>query len=291
MKNKTLKELRELAKARGLKGYSKLTKEELVHQLDRGKPAGASGERAAKAPKETRRKPKTEKSPVAAAQPPAAASARATGPAGAGTPFASGEERVEQAKYALRPNGRPAMPPAADLDENIDQLPPLTEPLVGLLPQKPGILHAYWALPPREGRERGDYKLRLCRTTGQALEVHEEVEVRTERGHWYFHVSAPSGDAGMLVQLGYYRDGEFVTARGRSIARLPTLYASARTDERWWVDEGQFLAMYLRAGGFVTPARRFGWAASAGSPAGASQSSDQQLAWPGGVSSPSKTNS
>ena len=164
-------------------------------------------------------------------------------------------------------------------------LPILGEPVVCLLPQKPGVLHAYWILPPGTGDERVEYKLRLCHAEGEAINVSEEVPVQGHRGNWYFHVAEAANTAAMLVQLGYYREGRFVSARGRSVARLPSLYASTRTDERWWVSEADFMRMYLRAGGFVTASRRFGWNASIGSPGQAPATPQESLAWPGGISS------
>lgn len=298
MTGKTLKELRELAKAHGLRGYSKLTKEELAAALAQKKSAGAAvptKTAADAAPSATKQAPrrtpavKVESATAAkagtAAKPASTASAPSDVriPTPAATRYGSAEELVEGAKYALRPNGS-TVPPAADLGEDIDRLPPLLEPVVCLLPQKPGILHAYWVLPAGE-TANGDYKLRLCRAANEALDVREEVPVRADTGSWYFHVDEQSRDDGLVVQLGYYRDGAFHSARGRSIARLPNLYASARTDERWWVQEQAFMQMYLRAGGFVTAAQGFGWAASIGSPGAAAQPSEQHLVWPGGVSS------
>lgn len=299
MKDKTLKELRELAKARGLRGYSKLGKDELAGALAGKKSEGATAAKSttaaapAAANKAPRRSPAVGRETAAksasaeTARPPAPARADTARAPSATTPltgrYASAEELVEGAKYALRPNG--GTPPlAADLGEDIDRLPTLAEPVVCLLPQKPGILHAYWVLPAGETAS-GEYKLRLCRTGPEALAVCEEIPVRGDSGSWYFHVDEQPGDGGLLVQLGYYRDGVFRSARGRSIARLPNLYASARTDERWWVREQDFLQMYLRAGGFVTAGHRFAWAGSIGSPGAAAPPAEQRLVWPGGVSS------
>jgi Rho termination factor, N-terminal domain len=293
LQGKTLKELQALAKSRGLKRYSGLTKQQLLRLLTassiettptaRRTQKARSGKNAeAEPPKPTQPRPTAR---PASAPPPtvAATPGSAASPAGE---TGAGEEWVERSKYVSRANGRAPSETFADLGEDIDRLPTLSEPLVCLLSQKPGVLHAYWVLPPEQTGERTDYRLRLCRATGAAVDVCEEVAISARQGNWYFHV-ADARD--WQVQLGYYRDGRFVAARGRSVAQLPSLYASTRTDERWWISEADFMRMYLRAGGFVTANRRFGWNASIGSPAGAgAPGPTERLAWPGGVSSQPK---
>jgi len=289
LKNKTLKELRALAKARGLRGYSKLTKDELAVRLEAHSSAAAStraeaGRRPrAKARSGAERQIK-KAAPDAAPAPDTTGGSEAVAMQPPASSYPSAEQTVEEAKYALHPSGV-SLARAGDLDEEIDRLPAPTHPLVCLLPQKPGVLYAYWVLPPAAEAERPDYKLRLCRGSGETLHVLEEVPVRTERGGWYFHVGEQSLDEGVVVQLGFYRDGKFHNARGRSLASLPSRYAATRVDERWWVPEADFAQMYLRAGGFMTPARRFAWAGSIGSPGAAPPGPEQHLAWPGGVSS------
>jgi len=60
------------------------------------------------------------------------------------------EQRVESAKYAFAPPGTNVQEPtyAADLGEDIERLPEIRESVLCLLPQKPGVLHGYWVLPP-----------------------------------------------------------------------------------------------------------------------------------------------
>jgi hypothetical protein len=294
LKSKTLKELRALAKARSLKGYSKLTKEQLLRLLAR--PAPQSSTTTSRTKKARAQKPaattaaeatpeqavpvtsETKPSPVPTAEAPPAASPEAV-------QFAATEEWVERTKYASRPNGGAVFESGPDLGEDIDRLPTLKEPMVCLLSQKPGVLYAYWVLPPDDAGEHVDYKLRLCRIEGGSVNLREEIPVQGPHGGWYFHVPESDDSIGTQIQLGYYRDGQFVSARGRSIAQLPSLYASTRTDERWWVSEADFMRMYLRAGGFVAPGDRYAWNASIGSPGGGPSAPGEHLAWPGGVSS------
>ncbi len=303
MASKTLKELRALARTRGLKGYSKLTRDELERLLagtaaPRKKVADVSRQ-AAPAKKTARAKSESTGATSAttrpARKPKPAATPRAVtpsvAPVAAGEPDAapasSPEERVESAKYAMVMPGT-VEPPlvSTDLAEDIDQLPPVTEPTLCLLPQKPGIMHGYWVIPPGSTPKPEALKLRLGRVVGDAYEILDEIALPRERGHWYFHLDEMADVGVVYLQLGYYEpDGRFVTATRRGIARIPNLYASEHTDRLWWVSDEQFRAMYVRAGGFLQGAR-LGWAASISSPGAASRApSSERLAWPGGVSS------
>lgn len=292
MKSKTVKALRALAKQRGLKGYSKLSKDELVQRLQ--STAAAEGT-AVEEPGETA--PQGEDATTFAAEPPSAPSPSEPGYAGveptwweptaeaaSAARYASDEERVEGAKYALAPTRVPATAELTDLGEDIDRLPPVREPVLCLLPQKPGILHAYWAVPADRGVGQ-NLKLRLCRGGGAQLDVWEEVTLPAASGTWYFHVPESWHDREVELQLGYYREGQFVSAIPRGVARVPSLYASVTTDRQWWIGEEDFRRQYLRAGGFEA-GRTYGWAASIGSPgAPPPEAGPERLGWPGGVSS------
>lgn len=281
MTEKTLKELRAQARALGLSGYSKLTKAQLLKLLEKSryKSSGTGMHRlrnqgrkvpsavprdtkpvpqhATKRPaKAVTRAPAKKKAERASAHPEPATTLQPLRESPAGT-----EEWIEAAKYALTTAG---MPPGerrlADLLEDINRLPTVRNPQLGLLPQKPGVLHAYWALPV--GADVTRTHLRLCRLDATTVEILEEVALPAALGHWYFHVPE-SGDAGAwCVHLGQYdAHGNFVSSFERAIARLPTLYAEARPDWQWWVSEARFRAMYLRAGG-VARGHRLGWPGS-----------------------------
>ena len=201
--------------------------------------------------------------------------------------FSGQEERVENAKYATILNG--GVSPAytfSDLGEDIDNLPPVSEPMLCLLPQKPGVLHGYWVLPPNSTANLSLLKLRLGRVAGDTLEIIQEFALSHARGRRYFHLDEAENVGAVYLQLGYYQaDGQFVTAIRRGIARIPSLYSSQITDRLWWVNDEQFRAMYLRAGGFLR-GPRLGWSASISSPGGARSVSSDRLAWPGNISSP-----
>ena len=313
MTTKTLTELRAQARARGLKGYSKISRSELERLLtasDSPKPASAKKPKKAPSVKKTSAtKSKAARTPAKSAltrgnKKPAATRAQTTAPAAvppAPVPqweWASDisrqsteEERVESAKYATALPGS-AVPPAvtaADLDEDIDNLPPVTEATLCLLPQKPGVLHGYWVIPLNTPLNTRALKLRLGRIVRDAFVIVDEISLPHERGHWYFHLDESADIGEIYLQLGYYEaDGNFVTATRRGIARIPSLHPSERTDRLWWVSEKQFRAMYRRAGGIVH-GKRLGWAASISSPGGAAPApSTERLTWPGNISSPHK---
>jgi hypothetical protein len=309
MTTKTLTELRAQARARGLKGYSKLSRGELERLLGgNDSPKSIAAKKPEKTPSAKKTSATKSKAARAPAKPalirgkmkPAATRAQTTAPAAA--PHAPAprwewagdisrqsteEERVESAKYATVLPGSVAQPAvAADLGEDIDNLPPVTEATLCLLPQKPGVLHGYWVIPPNTPLNTRSLKLRLGRIVRDAFVIVDEISLPHERGHWYFHLDESADIGEIYLQLGYYEaDGSFVTATRRGIARIPSLHPSERTDRLWWVSEKQFRAMYQRAGGIVR-AGRLGWAASISSPGGAAPApSSERLAWPGNISS------
>ncbi len=306
MKTKTLKELRALARNRGINGYSKLSRTALEHWLM------VSGERKPDTEKISNKTPQKKK-PVRVktksvrpsakstraghTKKPVAPTARTKMPPGtptapaalwtAGTHrLSNDEERVEKAKYAtVLPGAVTPSGVASDLGENIDLLPPISEPMVCLLPQKPGVLHGYWVIPPGSALQAKSLKLRLGRLVGDAFEAIEEIDLSHVHGHWYFHLNESADINVVYLQLGYYdADGLFITATRRGIARIPSLYASQGIDRLWWISEEYFRAMYLRAGGFAR-GPRLGWAASISSPGGGAGVSSERLAWPGNISS------
>lgn len=260
MASKTLEELRAMARTLGIKGCSRLRKHELIALLEKQKKKSAAARGGGKAPSRARK----QRAPAPAAPPTEHPEPRARlmpRP----ERISSGEERVETAKFALAPPGVALGARAlTDLREDIERLPALREPFLCLLPQKPGILLAYWVLAaPMAGRT--DLKIRLCRIAGGTLDIVEEVPVSGDRGQWYFHVREDLAPGGFYVHLGYYETaGGFVTAIQRGIARLPNLYASDETDRQWRITEEQFRAMYLRAGG-VARGGRLGWPGSTSS--------------------------
>lgn len=281
MKAETIEALRALAKQLGLTGYSKLRKDKLL-KLIASQERKASAKSATKSPKAAARtvtlQKKSRRTPGKTASVTAAKPSPVSAVMPAPQTAAEAEQQVESAKYAFALPGAQEPTYAADLGEDIDRLPVIREPLLCLLPQKPGVLHGYWVLPPASLDAEQSVRLRLATYAGDRLAILGEHPVPSARGHWYFHIEEGVELGAVYLQLGRYRpDGEFVSVIQRGIARIPSLYASTQTDRRWWVSDAQFRDMYRRAGG-LERGRQLGWAGSASSPGG-------PLAWPGSISS------
>ncbi|MHB8256948.1 MAG: hypothetical protein ACYDHY_11475 [Acidiferrobacterales bacterium] len=287
MRDKTLKELRTIARRQGRSGYSGLRKNELLRLLARKKPKSArkrAKPRPEAKPARTRpvvsgsanRHAASRKRATATARPhTASATARKPSRAARGSATArtrkpadrTGAGRDRQARPVIMPASLDLPVPfvAADLGEDIESLPPLPDALLGLLPQKPGILHGYWALEPGTLRRRPDLRIRLCRIRDRVLDVLDEIPLPSDSGRWYFHVGDLAAETQLYAQLGYYGEGKaFITAIDRGIARLPSSRASAHTDTDWWISEEEFGQMYVRTGGRLD-GQRLVWSASVSS--------------------------
>lgn len=221
MQNKTVQELRILARGIGITGYTRMRKNELIEAIRKA--------HAAKVPSEA----------------PVHSGARAAVPA-------DEEQRVKGAKYATTPPGTPTPGSefSAELHEDIDTLRPASGPQLSLLPQKPGLFHAYWSLAPGQLQRQPGLHLRLCAIGSDCAQLLEEVPLPADQGHWYFHTDPTLVTSEIYLQLGHYRnDDDFVTAIRHGTVRIPRLTASSRTDRNWWISDEEFQRLYLMAGG------------------------------------------
>lgn len=265
MNTETIETLRKLAKKLGLTGYSKLRKDELRRLIasQKRKSAAKSTTKSRKAAARIVTKQKKSRAKTAAASPvkPSPVSVVTTALLSA----AETEQRVESAKYAFSLPGTREPAYATNLGEDIDRLPEIREPLLCLLPQKPGVLHGYWILPTASHNTQRSARLRLATFSGDKLTILEEHSLPSERGHFYFNIEEGVEIGRVYLQLGRYQpNGEFVSIIQRGIARIPSLYASMQTDRHWRVSDAQFRAMYLRAGGLAHDTQ-LGWAGTASS--------------------------
>lgn len=256
---KTLDQLRALARTAGLRGYTGLRKKQLIELLLKPKVQTTKRVAQEKKQKTPATRPKTAKT---RAMPPVGKIAEKRDVVA--KVETDVEEQIESAKFQTAPPQTAFKQTfAPSLHEDIDALPPLDEPVLCLLPQKPGVVHAYWTLLP--GTDKRHLRLRLCYAAQNAIELLEEVDVRGEKGHWYFHVPESAQLGAVIGHLGYYdNSGQFITAIERGIARIPTLHASDRTDRSWWISDADFRAMYERAGGIVRD-KQLAWSESSSS--------------------------
>jgi hypothetical protein len=265
LENKTVSALRTMAGKLDLSGYSRMRKDELIKAIGKANKKKVKSKTkkklVKKSAKMTRATPQIKsKKPVKASRKQAKPEAGAVKSKTAATlpqppalriVISDEEQRVEDAKYVT---ARPGTPPPTDfvddLGENLDKLPPLNGPRLTLLPQKPGVFHAHWALASGHLAKQPGLRLRLSSLSRDTITLLEEISLPADQGYWYFQTNPALDASKVYLQLGFYNENsKFVTAIERGIVRIPRLAASPHTDQRWWISEKEFRQLYLAAGG------------------------------------------
>ena len=260
MKGKTVDELRALARSRGMKGYSRLTKDGLVRLL--------SGKKSATlvSPKTKKKKIKAgtaaapkarKKSPV----PRSTGKRRAAVPAPARNiqarhkkqlPAPADDQAATGAKFAIdMPGTHRAQPAAAQtLHEPIDRLPALPLPMLVVLQQKPGSVHISWQISPESPAAAGSAHLRVLQGVPGAIKVIHDVPLPATHGSRYFLLDTANPQHAITVQIGHYpANGAFITDLQHTAARLPDARPATQTHPQWWISAQDFARLYLHGGG------------------------------------------
>jgi|GEM_PF-2604592 len=161
------------------------------------------------------------------------------------------EQRIESAKYATTPPGTSPVYRRypADLGEDIESLPRLRTHRIILLPQKPGILYAYWGLKPDESQQMQNLTLRLGRLVDKRFEVIEEIAIRRDSGGRYFQINPNVPPDSVFLQIGrYVEDGKFVLEWSTGIARVRQLLAEAPLGTKWALTMDEFESVRENSG-------------------------------------------
>lgn len=262
---KTLPELRDLAKSRGLTGVSRLRKTDLIDRLletAEGKrktaaatrvPRKASGKRAAEPRPRAKRgpKPKTRVARAARRKPSAARRRGARGePATRGlsprtrraftTYKPVGEQRVKASKYYLGAHDSP------ELDEGFTYPESYGDNAITLMVRDPYWLFTYWEFAPelradlvgRIGEEAllaSRLVLRVYDVTGtdpDSAHEHRDIDVAPGARDWYINVMRVEReycvDVGLITP-----DGSFVVIARSNRVTLPPVGPSDVVDEEW----------------------------------------------------------
>ncbi len=187
------------------------------------------------------------------------------------------------------PPGSAAAPAvtAADLGEDIDNLPPVTEATLCLLPQKPGVLHGYWVIPPNTPPIPGRSSCGWGASSVMSLKSSRKSPCRTSAATGISISMNPPTSGEVYLQLGYYEaDGRF-RHRHPPRHRAHPEPARLRAHRSPVVGERKTIPRHV-------PARRRHRARDAPGLGRIDQQSgrrascalSERLAWPGNISSP-----
>jgi hypothetical protein len=233
----TKKELADLARSKGIAGWHRMRKEELIEALAPAKKAKA------------RRQPATSSRPR-----PQAAAARNT--SGNGSP----EERVESSKFDVGV-------PTKDLSAKVPRDLPAGygKDRIVVMVRDPYWLHAYWELT-RGAIQRSEAALgqewhtarpilRLLDvssqdTTSTSESILRDIDIHGGCNNWYIDVSNPPRS--FRVDIGYLaRSGRFYVLARSNVVCTPRAGVSDIIDENWAdIDPRKADRIYAMSGGF-----------------------------------------
>lgn len=242
---KSVQELRDLAKSLGLTKYSKLTKAQLLRLLAAVPPAAATRAAASKTAAKTPKKQK-------AARGVPGAKARSPGvPPGARTPRAAGRQAP-----VLKTGDITAATPASGEEHasaahaKTPPLPVPAAPMLTLRGQQPGVLYAAWSIDPARSMPLPYLRLRILAAGADHITLIDEIPLPDLQGSRYLHLATESGDTPLRAEIGYHSsDGRFIVMHAHTDVRLPSRRAAGRGDPQWWISEADFRELYVRSGG------------------------------------------
>ena len=245
--HRTTKELRALARDRGLSGYSGLRKSELIDLL-------AGGERKSAGRTTTRERAGASRSRSSGPTKRPAAGGRAEPAPGTLTgtalsprvrrAFSShrrlGEQRIKASKYYL------GVQESRELDDGFDYPDTHGESAISLMVRDPYWLFAYWEFAPglrgelvdRVGEDallRSRTVLRVHDVTGADPDNslgHHDIDVAPEARNWYINVARVERE--YCVDIGLITpDGTFIVIARSNRVSLPPVGPSDLIDDEW----------------------------------------------------------
>ncbi len=233
---KTVQELRDLAKSLGLTKYSKLTKAQLLRLIAAAPPPAAT-RAAAKTPKKQK-----------AARGGTGTKTRSPGTA----PEAHKPRALGRQAPAVTIGGITATTGEHDMPAHA-KTPPLpvrAAPMLTLRGQQPGVLHAAWSIDPARSMPLPYLRLRILTAGADSSTLLDEIPLPDLQGSRYFHLATQSGDTPLRAEIGYHSsDGRFIVMQSHTDIRLPSRQAAGHGDPQWWISEADFRELYVRSGG------------------------------------------
>ena len=251
---KTVQELRALAKSLGLTKYSKLTKAQLLRLIAAASPPVQAQAAPSKAVTKTpKKKNAAQRRPRAHAVSPNAPSvARKPRTVGRLAPQRVTASNASIAKVATVSTPSASEENAASAFPGTSPLPPPAAPMLTLRGQKPGVLHAAWSIDPSRSMPLPYLRLRILKANADNTSIVDEVSLPGLQGSRYFHLAAEFCDIPLRAEIGYQSsDGRFIVMRRHADIRLPSRLAAGRGDPQWWISETDFRELYLHCGGMA----------------------------------------